>query len=100
MRGTSCTCDKCISGYMLKCETRTRGCYENYSLNRKCRKTHTNLEDDCYILDSDEDFQYDTSVDNLLTDEVSSDETNFVPSCIEDLSQGNYVLYEWVDNKY
>ena len=40
-------------------------------------------------------------VDNSLTDEESSDEeTNFVPSCIEDFSQENYVLYEWVDNKY
>ena len=69
--------------------------------NKKCRKKHTNLKDDCYISDSDEDFQYDSSVDNLLTNDESSDEeTNIVPSCIEDLSQGNYVLYEWVENEY
>ena len=79
---------------MLKCETKISVCYENYFLNKKCKKTHTNLEDDCYISDSDEDFQYDSFIDSLLIDEESSDEeTNFVPSCIEDLSQGNYVLY-------
>ena len=38
MRDTSCTCDECISGYMLKCETRTSGCHENYSLTKNVEK--------------------------------------------------------------
>ena len=100
VRDTSCAdCPNCMKGNVLDCSQNNRnGEWQHHVIDREA-VNDVNFSDD----DSDEEieeFVYDSAIDDSGEESEEEEDVTFQVLQLAELSQGQYVLYRWVNNTY